>query len=83
MKMAFSKERRNKEEWEISTIIEDDKLKYMTITHIKSGICLGSKPMCLDENCNLNEEEKNNKIFEVTKYYLIQELIKLDKGTRP
>lgn len=84
--MTIDKERRNKDEWEwhISRTINngEDKITYVVITHVKTGISLGSKPILLDENCNLNQEEKNNKILEDTKRVLVQELMKLDNNTK-
>lgn len=76
--MTFNEEE-NFAELKITSYSTEEGLDYMTIQHVKTGICLGSEPVIRDDINSYDENIQKRIIREDTKIRLMNDIQKLAK----
>jgi len=81
--MTENREENRKGQWKIISYSNKDGLTFMTVTHVKSGICLGSEPVIPDNINSVKEKNKQHQIIkEFTKQKILKELERLGESLR-
>lgn len=77
--MSFQENEEKFEELKLTSYSSAEGLDYMTIEHLASGICLGSKPIVRDDINRFDKKIQQRIIREDTRNRLIQEMTKFAK----